>query len=178
MFKQKESLDKIDQYLTSNGIELFEATNTNVGYKSNGIVIYMTHSVREELFVLWIGKNQSNLIEIDNETLKGYFRSDLLTSKVPEDIFLQNCLIFFQTYLKNIVAGGDFSLDGLCRFKRKRSEDYTTEIQVKHLLIAAENAWKINDYEGVVKNLEKLKEKEIPHSIQKKYEIALRKLAK
>lgn len=164
--------EKLDPLFKKNGFKLIEESKNIVKYKLCNLVIKMVHNPYENNNILWIGRNDFQEIEINNQLMKEFFFSDLKLSNLPKDIFINNVFLFFLGYGKGVIKGNEFDVINLERFYKKKNRKYTKNLIEKQCLDLANKAWKEKKYADVIKYLKKLNKKNLPISFKLKYKYA------
>jgi hypothetical protein len=115
---------------------------------------------------------KTHSIEIDNETLKSFFNSDLRLSEVAFNLFINNLISFFENEGKSLLMGDLNKINELESFSLERSQIYTHNILKKQILKAADNAWDQRNYKEFISLIGQINNDKLPLSYHLKYKIA------
>lgn len=168
-------LQKLHSLFTEHGLIVGEQSKDFVKYESNELVISISHNVRENAYMLFVGKKDFD-IEIDNHVLLNHFNCDLKLSSVPRELFVNNVLRFFVGD-GNALLVSEQAWINLEKFNNDRSEDYTTKLLREQHLEVANKAWAEKNYAEFIKYLEKVGMENLPGSLIQKYKIAQKKMS-
>jgi hypothetical protein len=165
-FKQLHSL------FAGFGLKAIGESAIKAEYVGNGVAISLAHDARENSNTLWVGRESSSFVEIDDQVVSEYFASDVKLSHLPQALFFQNVLRFFLGEGKELLNGNRELLIGLERFRDQRSRAYTSDLVKKQLLAAANSAWDDGNYAEFIRHFEALGSLDVPESMKMKYRIA------
>ena len=165
-------LEKIHSLFDENNFKLVLESKNQVRYKSDDLYVAMNHNPRENSNILWIGRNNFQEVEIDNQVMKEFFNSDLKLSSLPKEKFAKNVFLFFLGVGEDLLKGNSFNVVDLEIFNEKRSLNYTESLIKQQSIQAAGKAWREGNYSDVIKHLGKINKDSLPASLKKKYEIA------
>ena len=169
--------EKLHYLFMVHGLERTEQSKNIVKYESDKLVVKLSHDQRENSNTLWVGRKDIYEVEIDNQIMQEYFNSDLKLSNLPQEIFVDNVLLFFKGDGKKFMEDNERALGRLEKFNEKRISKYTVNLLVKQKLEAANKAWKDGNYSDVIKYLDEISNVNLSTSFRKKYKIACQKLS-
>ena len=170
-------LNKLGLLFQRFNLKIVEQRNDFLKLQSESLIIIIVHNSIERSNTLWIGKNdnKADKIEIDNNVLSSFFKSNLKLSDVSMDTFINNLTSLFENEASSLLIGDKYRLEELERFDLERSHDYTKDILYKRYLAAADKAWDEKDYKGFINNIDCIDKSKLPTSYALKYEIACKK---
>jgi hypothetical protein len=114
-------LEKLGLVFEEYNLHIFEQWNNYLNLHSDNLIIIFVHNQRENSNTFFISKNGKNSIEIDNETLKLFFNSDLKFDEVTVDVFVNNLISFFENEGKPLLNGDLNTINDLEKFKMQRN---------------------------------------------------------
>lgn len=170
-------LEKMGFLFQRYNLKIVEQRNDYLKLQSDSLIVIMAYNHLEKSNTLWIGKNdeKADKIEIDNDILSAFFKSNLRLSEVPTDVFIDNLTSFFENEASSLFIGDSYRLEELERFDLQRSHNYTQIVLNRQYIEAADKAWNDGNYKELVKNIDRLNKDELPSSYILKYKIASRK---
>ncbi|WP_209404959.1 hypothetical protein [Pseudozobellia sp. WGM2] len=169
--------EKLSPLFEEYGFKLTGKSNYTVNYKAGNLVIEIVHNPRENSNTLWFGRDGFQEVEIDNQVMKEFFKSDLKLSNLPQETFVNNVFLFFVGDGIGLLSGNESDVISLEKFNKKRSDEFTENLINKKFLDAANKAWKEGNYFDVVRHLQKVNEESLTTSLKQKYKIAQKRLS-
>ncbi len=169
--------EKLHSLFIDHGLEMTEQSKNIVKYKSDEMIIALSHNPIENLNTLWVGRKHFNEVEIDNQVMREHFNFDLKLSNLPQETFVNNVFLFFRGEGKKLLEGNERVLVSLEKFNEQRSSEYTATLVEQQSLEAANKAWKDGNYPEVIRCLEKVNKANLPASFKQKYKIAQQRLS-
>jgi len=155
-------------------LKIIEQQDNSLKLQSEYLVIIIAHNQLENSNTLWLGRNDKKIdkVEIDNETLKSFFDSNLKLSQVPIETFINNLVVFFENEAQPLLNGDINLINELEKFDLERSRKYTHDLLVSQNLAAANKAWETSNYKEFIKILDQIDKDDLPSSYRLKYKIA------
>ena len=171
-------LEKLAVIFQKYHLHYLEQRDNYLKLASDDLEIIITHNQFENSNTLWLGRNNetTSKVEIDNDTLKLFFKSDLKLSQVSLETFISNLVLFFENEAKPLLMGDLNRINELEKFDLKRSQNYTDNLLERQNLEVASKAWEIKDYKTFIGSIDKIDIDKVPESFQLKYKIAKQKL--
>lgn len=155
---------------------LAEQYKNYVKFKSEHIIITVSHDDRENSNSLYVGKNENSLYPIDENVLKDVFNSTLKINYVTMEVFINNLTVFFEGEGQPLIVGNAPTLKRVEEYVNIKSNEYTMELVNKQHFDAANKAWEAGKFKDFIKYLDKIDRKQLPSSYELKYKIAHQKL--
>lgn len=172
----KYVLDKLELIFQKHKLTVTEQFNNYVKLESDKVVLTITHDIRENANLLYIGKTADTLYLIDGNIIKRFFIPDLEQFfKIPEltvEDFVNNLVIFFEGEGRLLLEGNSDVLNTIEKYVLMKSKEYTTELLYKQSLDAANKAWEEGNYKDFIKYLDKMDKQKLPSSYELKYKMA------
>ena len=167
-------LEKLGITFKRYNFNIVEQRDDYLKLHSDNLEITFSYNQLENSNTFFLNKNveKTHSIEIDNETLKSFFNSDLRLSEVAINLFINNLILFFENEGKPLLIGDLNRINELEKFSLERSRTYTKNILEKQILKAADNAWNKSNYEEFISLIGQINKDKLPLSYQLKYEIA------
>lgn len=171
-------LDRLEPIFKKYNLQIVEQFKNRLKFRSAYVDIIIGHDDRENSNILWLGRagDSFDKIEIDNQVMKEFFKSDIKTSSVPAETFANNFAIFFEREGSSLLKGDLNRIIEFEKFDQQRSEEYTTSLLDKQNLDAANKAWHEGNYKDFIKYLDKTDRQKLPASYELKYKMAIQKL--
>lgn len=165
-------LEQLDSLFKSYGLQVVEQRHDYLKLQSAALTVIVAHNKLENSNIFWLGTiGKGDLVEIDNDVLKLYFKSNLKLSQVSVDVFVKNLRMFFTVEGKSLFE--DIAeVHKLEDFDLKRNQIYTQNIIAQQNLASADIAWKESDYNLFIKILDKIDHNVLPSSYRLKHKIA------
>jgi hypothetical protein len=166
--------EKLGLIFQKYNLHLVEQRSNYLRLQSSSVIIIISQNPLENSNTLWIGRNAANSdqVEIDNKTLRLFFKSDLRLSEVTINTFIDNLVLFFEKEAKPILNGDLVEITRLEEFDLERSHLYTEKLLKKQTLEAADKAWENKNYNEFIKLINQTNKESLPLSYQLKYKIA------
>lgn len=159
------------------GFEIVEEFKNILRFQSSTIKIDIVHNPFENSNSLWVGKkDKGDEIEINNNTLTFYFKSNLKLSEVPNKAFINNLITFFENEGKSLLIGNEREINDLEKFNLVRSKKYTLDLLHQQNLNEADKAWSQKDFKKFISIINKFGYEQFPKSYLLKYRIAKEKI--
>lgn len=167
-------LDKLGSILEKYEFQIIEQRDNYLKLQNKHIELSITHNPFENLNVFWIGSNNSlkDKIEIDDEVLKLFFKTNLRLSHASNEIFINNLKLLFKNEAQQLLLGDTKKINELEKFDLVRSKNYTNHIIQKQILEIASKAWEKNNYKEFIKTIDEIGIENLNKSIELKYKIA------
>ncbi len=172
-------LAKVTPVLKKRGIRVIEQQTNCLRFRAGDITFTVLHNQWENSNSLALeGRKEESSIEIDNETLSSFFRSDLKLSNVPIDVFADNLAVFLESETELLLQDDARKFQALEAFSLDRSREYTLNLLRRQKLMAADKAWVDKNYSEFVRLIGGISNDDLPASYQLKYKIAHEKSGK
>lgn len=170
-------LEKLGFLFKKYNLQILEQRSNYLKLQSNSLIIIIAHNQLENSNTLWLGRNdeKTDKVEIDNTTLKLFFKSDLKLSQISIEYFVDKLALFFENEAKSLLMGDGNRIDDLEKFDLERSRKYTQDLLDRQNLAAADRAWDTGNYKGFIKLIDQTNKDKLPSSYQLKYKIANQK---
>ena len=170
-------LEKLGTFLALQGLQVVEESKNIVKYENERYFIKFVYNARENSYSLCVGGKCFNEIEIDNQLMREYYKSDLKLGQLKLDNFVSNVVLFFVSYGKKLLDADDNAIVDLERYYKQRSSRYTTMLIEEQNLVAANKAWENKNYLDVIKFAENIDKRNMPKSLKMKYDIARKRIS-
>ena len=154
------------------GFEIVNEFNNYINFSNLDVSIFVSYNEFEQSNSLRIGKKNQQPFTINNKILKSIFNSNLKIEDLSTTNFIENIIIFLNSYAKIIFTGNNLILEEIEKESYKQAEIYTKRINNSQYLDIADKAWLEKDFDKFVKALNKIDLNSIPKSYSLKYEYA------
>ena len=167
-------LEKLGITFKKYNFNIVEQRDDYLKLHSDNLEIAFSYNQLENSNTFFLNKNleKTYSIEINNETLKSFFNSDLRLSEVAANTFINNLILFFENEGKPLLMGDLNRINELEKFPLERSRTYTKNILEKQIFEAADNAWDKSNYKEFISLIGQINKDKLPLSYQLKYKIA------
>src|ERR1700694_6040620 len=133
--------DRLDLIFQKHNLHVIEQFKNYVKFRSDNIILTISHNDRENSNSLFIGRNESALYPIDDNVLKDVFNSVLKINYVTPEVFVNNLAVFFEEEGKQLISGNADTLNAVEKYIYAKSEEYTLQLMEQQNLDAANKAW-------------------------------------
>jgi hypothetical protein len=173
----KKVLETLQSTIRKNRLQIEFPFKNCIELSSDHLLIRIVRNDREYANNLWIKPLTVNgeTVEIDDYVMKHHFNSELKISNVPVDEFISNVKEFLEDPAYNVLQYNSNDFTGLIEFNKKRSFEYSKQLQNNRILNEANTAWSKKDYASFIKLINKIDSFDLPNSYQLKLKIALKK---
>lgn len=166
----------LDGLLSKYGFEIVSQSDNRVEYRKKHFYLLFVHDPREESCVFFVGRDDGTPVEVTNEVIKEYFKSDLRINNASYDDFSLSVLRFLRQDGVFLLQGDEHSYLSLESFNDKRIKRYNLNLITQGYLIAANKAWRQRDYSKFLRILSAIDMESLPPSFKRKYKIACEKV--
>ena len=122
-------LEKLGSLLRKHNFDISQQWNNFLMFKSENLTLIFVHNERENSNTFFLSGDGKHSLEIGDETLKGFFKSELKLTDTPIDVFVNNLIFFFENEGKPLLAGDLILLKKLEDFQLQRSHGYTQDLK-------------------------------------------------
>ena len=121
-------LEKFKIFFDKNNYQIIENLEWNIKLKSNFVTIRFCFNKMEYENYLFIGLNNENLIEINDEILKDVFSSDIKINNLPTEQFLDNIILLCKKENYNLLTGDIKIYDKLKKYIQIKTDEYNKKL--------------------------------------------------
>ena len=171
-------IDSFNSILSTHCFDLTDQFNGNLKYKNNGLYILFTRNSREQSNTFWVGRDDGFPIEIGNVLLKEFFKTEIEIEHKSVEEFSSNVYEFLETEGLVLLQAKKEDYLALERFSLNKIEEFNSRLAEQQYLDAANEAWRNENYDDFLKNLNKVNEEYLSKSYKEKYKIAMKKISK
>lgn len=165
---------QLSPILQKYGFGIAEEFKNIFRFQSSVMKVNVVFNQYDRSFLVEIGKQDDELYPLNDYVVKELFHSSLSVEQVTPEVFVQNISVLFGTPEGVELLQGN--VKSLKNIAIQQSENYTSELLLKHGLEFALRAWEAKDYATFVESIDKIGIRKIPQSYQLKYKIAKQKL--
>ena len=121
-------LEKLGSILRKYNFNISQQWNNFLMFNLENLTLTFVHNERENSNTFFLSGDGKNSLEIGDETLKGFFKSELKLTDAPIDVFISNLILFFENEGRPLLDGDLTLLKKLEEFDWQRSYKYTQDL--------------------------------------------------